>query len=73
MEARHILLKWQRYNPHTGAFDAERTTRDFAALLGVHESYLGHIYKGRKARARKPLLGLLALFPAAADDVASAA
>ena len=73
MEARHILLKWQRYDPDTGRFDAERTAREFAEALGVAESYLSHIYSGRRTGtgARKPLLALIALFPAAAADVAS--
>lgn len=69
MEARHVLLKWQRYDPRSGDFVAERTTREYAELLGVDESYLSHIYRGRRTNCPKAITGLLLLFPAARDDL----
>lgn len=70
MEARRILLKWQRYNPRTGDFDFDRTAREWAKMLGISESYLSHIYSGRRRLARGPLLTLVAMWPAAAADLA---
>lgn len=53
MEARTALMRWQQLDPDTGEFDAERTTREYADLLGVSESYLSLIYRGRRPNCPK--------------------
>lgn len=69
MDVCATLLKWQRFDPATGGFDAERTTREYADLLGIDESYLSHIYRGRRRNCPKVISALLLLFPEAANDL----
>jgi len=64
------IRRWQYYNPDTHAFDRERTTREYARLIGVSESMLSHVYAGRKRPGGKVIIGLLRVFPAIAAEFA---
>lgn len=67
-----VLKRWQSYNPATGAFDLARTNREYADVLGVHESSLSKIYAGQTPAGLKPLVGLARAFPEAAPELARA-
>jgi hypothetical protein len=66
-----LLQRWQTYNPATGQFDQPRTNRAFAALIGVHESYLSRAYAGLQPVGEKALVRLARTFPLAREEVAS--
>jgi hypothetical protein len=65
-----LLRRWQAYNPASGQFDMTRTNRDYAELLGIHESSLSKIYAGLAPVGLKPLAGLAHAFPQAAPELA---
>lgn len=69
MDRVEFLKRWQSYNPVTGTFDAPRTNRDYADLLGIHESYLSKCYSGFVPVGLKALAGLARAFPEAAGEV----
>lgn len=72
MDRVKLLKRWQTYNPQTGTFDVERTNREYANLLGMHESQLSKVYSGASAVGMKLLVGLARAFPAAATEATSA-
>lgn len=67
-----LIKKYQSYNPITGQFDQSRTNRDYANLLGIHESYLSKAYAGLHPIGMKALVGLMRAFPAAVNEMAQA-
>lgn len=71
MDRVELLKRWQPYNPATGQFDRPRTNREYADLLGIHESYLSKAYAGLHPVGLKALAGLAQAFPAAAGEVGS--
>ncbi len=62
-----LLKKYQAFNPETGEFDEPRTNRDYARLLGVHESSLSRAYDGLQPVNLRMVQGLLQTFPEASD------
>lgn len=66
-----ILKRYQRYDPVTGTFTATRSNREYAALLGIHESYLSKVYdeKAPIPVGWKALIGLARAFPAAGEEI----
>ena len=68
-----VLRRYQRYDPVTGRFDAERSLRQYAAMLGINHATLSELYR---LPNRKPstmvVEALISLFPTAAADVAEA-
>jgi len=68
-----ILRRYQRYNPATGAFDQERSLRNYAQVIGVNVSTLSLLFSGIQSEpSRATLQSLVRTFPAAADDIAEA-
>lgn len=68
-----ILRRYQRYNPDTGAFDSDRSLREYGRLLGVNVSTLSFIYNGvQPGPSTATLRALARTFPAAADEIAAA-
>ncbi len=50
-------------------YQGERTNREYAKLLGVHESYLSKCYSGEQPVGMKALRGLVRAFPASVTEV----
>jgi DNA-binding helix-hairpin-helix protein with protein kinase domain len=68
-----ILRRYQRYNPDTGAFDQERSLRNYAQVIDVNVSTLSLLFSGIQAEpSRATLQSLVRAFPAAADEIAAA-
>jgi transcriptional regulator with XRE-family HTH domain len=68
-----ILRRYQRFNPATGTFDAERSLRAYAQLLGVNVATLSLLFNGLRAEpSRATLQALARTFPAAAPEIAAA-
>lgn len=73
MEDRIALIRrYQSYNPATRRFDLERTQDEYAALLGLSQSYLSRLYSGERRMAGKAVIALLQRFPEAAEQIAHA-
>ena len=64
-----LLQQYQSFNPESGEFDTPRTNRDFAKLLGVHESYLSKAYDRQHPIGVKALEGLRRAFPQEAAKI----
>jgi hypothetical protein len=64
-----LLQRYQSFNPATGEFDLSRTNRDFARLIGVHESYLSKGYDRQHPIGVKALEGLRRAFPQEAATI----
>ncbi len=50
-------------------YQGDRTNREYAKLLGVHESYLSKCYSGEQPVGMKALDGLARAFPEAREDI----
>ncbi len=66
-----IIRKYQRYNPQTGAFDAERNTREYAELTGIPYVYLRQIITGARQPGTTTFAKLMRAFPGAREAIAS--
>jgi hypothetical protein len=69
MNALELLRKYQRRASDGSLLPVPRTNRDFAALLGVHESYLSKCYDGQIPVGMKALRGLRRAFPCSVGEV----
>jgi len=67
-----LLIKYQMFNPETGRFDCPRTNREYADLLGIHESTLSKFYKAHEPVGIKALEGLAHAFPQAWPELGPA-
>lgn len=67
-----LLIKYQMFDPETGEFNYPRTNRDYADLLGVHESTLSKFYTGKEPVGIKALEGLAHAFPQAWPELGPA-
>jgi transcriptional regulator with XRE-family HTH domain len=68
-----ILRRYQRFNPETGEFDADRSLRAYSRLLGVNVSTLSFLFNGIQSEpSRATLQALARTFPAAAPEIAAA-
>jgi hypothetical protein len=72
MEPVAVLKRWQSFNPASQSFDLTRTNREYAELIGIHESYLSKCYAGIQPVGLKAFAGLARLFPQAATEVVEA-
>ncbi len=50
-------------------YQGDRTNREYARLLGVHESYLSKCYSGEQPVGMKALDGLARAFPEVREDI----
>lgn len=67
-----LLIKYQRFDPDTGRFDYPRTNREYADMLGVHESTLSKFYALKEPVGLKALEGLAHAFPQAQPELGPA-
>lgn len=67
-----LLRRYQAYDPATGRFDKARTNREYAALLGVHESYLSRLYNGERPVKLGAVRGFSRAFPHASHELFAA-
>lgn len=72
MDLVELLERYQRYNPETGDFDRLRTNREYAEIIGVHESYLSRCYDRKQPVNLRAMRGLASAFPAAATEITAA-
>lgn len=70
MDRVELLKRYQAFNPLTRRFDLHRTNREYAELLGIHESYLSKCYDYKHPVGLKALEGLARAFPQAASEIA---
>ncbi len=64
-----LLKHYQAYDPLSGMLGQPRTNREYAALLGIHESYLSKAYDGLHPVGIKALEGLRRAFPQEASRI----
>lgn len=67
-----LFLRYQSYDPQRRAFDAERSIREYAELLGISYVYASQILSGVRRPGTLALAGLLRAFPESRDDLAEA-
>lgn len=67
-----IVSKYRNYNPATGAFDLERTSREYADLLDINYVYLRQILTGVRQPGTETLGKLMRAFPEKREDIAQA-
>lgn len=67
-----VLRRYQSYDPETRRFDATRSDRQYALLVGVDPATLSRIYSGERPVSTRVLRGLTRTFPAASVDIAAA-
>ena len=63
MDRVELLQRYQAFDPASRTFTMPRTNREFARLLGVHESYLSKGYDRQHPIGVKALEGLRRAFP----------
>lgn len=71
MDAIGLLRKYQAIDFDGTELTEARTNRDFAALIGVHESNLSRYYDGKQPVGMKALRGLRRAFPQSAREIRS--
>ncbi len=67
-----LLRKYRELDRDGAPLPEPRTAREFAALLGIHESYLSRCYDGKQPVGMKALRGLRDAFPQATGEVVEA-
>lgn len=69
MTALELLRKYKERATDGSLLSEPRTSREYAALLGVDESYLSKCFNGQIPVGIKALRGLRRAFPASAPEV----
>lgn len=72
MDRVELLRKYQHRDTAGGDTPTPRTAREYAALLGVHESYLSRCFDGKQPVGMKALNGLRRAFPEATGEIVAA-
>jgi transcriptional regulator with XRE-family HTH domain len=72
MDRLSLLRKYQDRNFDGSPLPEIRTNRDYAAILGVHESQLSRYYSGEQPVSMKALQGLATAFPPSRPEVMDA-
>lgn len=67
-----IVCQYRYYNPETGSFDLERTSREYADLLNINYVYLRQILTGVRQPGTETLGKLMRAFPEKREDIARA-
>jgi hypothetical protein len=63
-----LIRSYQAIDPATGLATEDRSTRDYAQLLGVTHPTLYRFYLGQIERPWAIVIGFLSLFPAACPE-----
>lgn len=69
MEAVELLRKYQGRSTDGSLLPEPRTAREFATMIGVHESYLSKCFDGSIPVGMKALRGLRRAFPSSIGEV----
>jgi transcriptional regulator with XRE-family HTH domain len=69
MDAVDLLRKYQALAPDGSPLLKPRTAREFAALLGIHESQLSRYFSGQQQVGFPAMQGLSRAFPRAAAEI----
>lgn len=71
MDALALLRKYQELETDGSPLGRVRTNREYAVLLGIHESQLSRCFDGQQGVGPKVLRGLRRAFPSSAAEVAA--
>jgi len=64
-----VIRRFQRYDPVTGRFDADRSQGEYARLLGVSPAFISYLLSGEREPGTKVIQALVQVFPIAGQDI----
>jgi hypothetical protein len=67
-----LVRRYKRLNTATGAFDMERTDKEFAHMLGLHPTQISRFFAGHVRDSGAVLRAFVRTFPQAAPEIGPA-
>lgn len=64
-----LVRRYQWFDPETGAHNARRNDKEYAAYLGVSQPYISGFYAGHYTAPWKIIVAFLSRFPMACPEM----
>lgn len=63
MDIIELIKEYQHWNPESGRFNANRTAKEYAAMLGISAPRLCRYYSGQRRAPASLVVAFLRVFP----------